>query len=156
VIRNRSFQNAKNLLAVVPVLCAGTACYQYQPAPLTAVTPGQAVRVTLTPSGAAALASSIGPGATSLDGRVLQRTDAELTLALTQIARGPDEPEQFLQNEPLTLPLTTAGTFAVRSLDKPRTVLAAGGIVALVIAGKLFLDQPGIFSTKTTVSQGTK
>jgi hypothetical protein len=146
----------KGLIAAVPMLCVGAACYQYQPAPLSAVQPGQAVRVNLTLDGGAALASAIGPGATALDGRVVRRDDREITLALTQIMRAADQPEEFLQNEPLTLPLTGGATFSVRSLDKGRTVLAAGSIVALIVAGKAFIDQPGIFTTKGTVSQGTK
>jgi hypothetical protein len=153
-MRERIFKNLK-LMAVVPVLGAGTACYMYQPAPLTAVEPGRSVRVTLTPEGAAGLASTIGPGATTLDGRVLARTPADVTLALTQIQRG-EGPEEFLQNDRLTLPWNGTSSVAVRSLDKPRTVLAAGGIAAVVIVGKIFGDQAGIFSTKSTVSSSTK
>jgi hypothetical protein len=110
----------------------------------------------LTPAAAGALASTIGPGATSLDGHVMQRTNADVTLALTQIARGPDEPEQFLQNERLTLRLASGSAFAVRTFDKPRTALAAGAVVALVVAGKVFMSQPAIFGTRSTVSQGAK
>jgi hypothetical protein len=110
----------------------------------------------LTPAAAGALASTIGPGATSLDGHVMQRTNADVTLALTQIARGPDEPEQFLRNERLTLRLASGSAFAVRTFDKPRTALAAGAVVALVVAGKVFMSQPAIFGTRSTVSQGTK
>ncbi|HEX4683130.1 MAG TPA: hypothetical protein VH277_10490 [Gemmatimonadaceae bacterium] len=151
-----ALNSARRVLAVVAILCVGTGCYQYSPAPLAAVQRGQAVRVTLTPAGATALASAIGPGATALDGRVVRRTSADVTLALTQIARGPDEPEQFLQNDPLTLPLATGPSFALRVLDRPRTALALGGIVAVIVAGRIVANQPGIFSTKATVSQSTK
>jgi hypothetical protein len=144
------------LLAAAAILCAAAACYQYEPASLTAVTPGRTVRVTLTPAGANALALAIGPGATALDGRVMRRTDADVTLALTQIARGPEQPEQFLQNDPLTLSLASSPSFALRVFDKPRTALTFGGILAVIVAGRVFMNQAGIFSAKGTVSQSTK
>ncbi|HXT15100.1 MAG TPA: hypothetical protein VN706_05690 [Gemmatimonadaceae bacterium] len=156
MISKRVFKNYTILTATVPAIIVGTGCYGYESAPRTAVRPGQSVRVTLTPAGAAALAGSIGPGATSLDGRIVRRTDTELTLALTQVARGPDQPEEFLQNEPLTMSFANGETFAVRGLDKTRTALTVGGIAALVIAGKAFISQPGIFTTKGGVSQSTK
>jgi hypothetical protein len=113
------------------------------------------VHVTLTPAAAAALASTIGPNAASVDGRVLSRAGADVTIAVTQIART-EGPEQFLQNEPLTFSLAGASALGVRSWDKGRTLLAAGGIVAAVVAGQIFIDQSGIFAPKGGVSSSTK
>jgi hypothetical protein len=142
-------------MAALPAIVAGTGCYQYQDSPTDAVRPGQVVHVTLTPAAAAALASAIGPNAASVDGRVLSRAGADVTIAVTQIART-EGPEQFLQNEPLTFSLAGASALGVRSWDKGRTLLAAGGIVAAVVAGQIFIDQSGIFAPKGGVSSSTK
>jgi hypothetical protein len=143
------------LMAAVPVIFAGTACYQYRTSGPDAVQPGQVVHVDLTAPGAAALASSIGPNATALNGRVLTRAGNDVTLAVTQIDRGAD-PEQFLKGDPISFSLANVSGIRLRSFDKQRTMLAVGGIVAAVVVGQIFIDQSGIFSSKGTVSGSTK
>jgi len=155
VISKRVFKNYCLVLAAAPVLCTGAGCYQYQAYDSARIQPGQVVRVELAPGAGAALASTIGPNATTLDGRVLSLTPADVTVALTQITRSVG-PEQFLHDEPVSLPLSSVAAFRVRAVDKPRTALAIGGIIAAVVAGQVFIDQSGIFGGKTTVSGSTK
>src|SRR5262249_55795609 len=109
-------------LAVPAVLFAGTACYEYHDASLAEVRPDVSGHVVLSASGSTALASTIGPNATSIDGRVLSISGGTMRLAATQIARAIG-PEEFLQNEPIEVP--TAGTLSIstRSVDRVRTVL---------------------------------
>jgi hypothetical protein len=141
-------------MAAVPVMFTGTACYQYRTSGLDAVQPGQVVQVDLTAPGAAALAPSIGPNATALNGRVITRAGNDVTLAVTQIDRGTD-PEQFLKGDPISLSLANVSAVRLRSFDKQRTVLAIGGIVAALVVGEIFVDQAGIFSSKGGPGSGT-
>lgn len=131
------------------------ACYQYQSSDVARLQPGQMVRVTLTPSASASLAQSIGARASLLDGRVVARSDRDVTLALTQITRTAGE-EQFLRDEPLSMPLGNAESWRVRSVDTPRTLLAVGSVVAVFAAGRVFLDQASLFGGRAAVSQGSK
>lgn len=152
-IRTLSFKKLK-ALAAVPVLFTGTACYQYRTSGPDAVQPGQVVQVDLTAPGAAALAPSIGPNATALNGRVLTRAGDDVTLAVTQINRGND-PEQFLKGDEISFSLANVSAIRLRSFDKQRTWLAVGGVVAAVVVGQIFVDQAGIFSTKGGPGSGT-
>ena len=142
-------------MAAVPVLLTGTACYQYRTSGPDAVQPGQVVRVDLTAPGAAALASSIGPNATALNGRVLTRAGNDVTLAVTQINRGA-EPEQFLKGDPISFSLANVSSVQTRSFDKQRTWLAIGGVVAAVVVGQIFIDQSGVFASKGAPPSTTK
>ena len=151
----RTMTRAIVLTAAVPAMIVGTGCYQYQEFRTDALQTGQTVHVSLTAPGAVSLAPSIGANATGLNGRVTSRAGTDLTLALTQIDRS-NGPEQFLRDEPLTLSLANIASAQVRSFDRPRTLLAIGGIVAAVVAGQIFIDQSGIFSTKRTISTGTR
>lgn len=130
-------------------------CYEYRTYDAASVHAGQTVRVALTPSASTELAASIGPSAALLDGRVVDRSGAGVTLALTQITRSAGS-EEFLHDEPLSLPLGNVSAWRVRSLDRPRTALVIGGIVAAVVAGRVFLDQSGVFSARGAVASSTK
>jgi hypothetical protein len=143
------------MMAAVPAIVAGTACYQYRTMGPGAVQPGQIVHVDLTAPGAAALASAIGPNATALNGRVLTRAGNDVTLAVTQIDRG-NAPEQFLKGDPVMLSLQNVSGLQLRSFDKQRTALAIGGVIAAVVVGQVFVDQSGIFTNKNAPSGSTK
>ena len=142
-------------MAAVPVMFAGTACYQYRASGSDGVLPGQIVHVDLTAPGAATLAPTIGPNATALNGRVLTRAGNDVTLAVTQIDRS-SGPEQFLKGDPISFSLDNALGIQRRSFDKQRTVLAIGGIVAAIVAGQVFIDQSGLFTNKGVSSGNTK
>ena len=151
----RSLQNAKVILATVPAMLAGTGCYEYQQSPVSSVRPGQTVHLVLTPTGAAGLAATIGPNASSVDGKIVGATANELTLAVTQIART-SGPEEFMKDEPLTVPFTSATSATTRSLDKPRTVLAVLAILGGVVLGNVIANQAGIFSSKNAPAGSSK
>jgi hypothetical protein len=155
VIIKHYFTNRSVLIAALPALVAGTGCYRYQPSTLDAVQPGQRISLTLAPSDAAALAPVLGPDAASLQGRLVRLAPADVTIALTQIARR-SGPEQFLNDQPVTLPRESAVAIAVRRLDTPRTVLSIAGIVAAVVAGQIFMNQSGVFASHGTPSGNTK
>ncbi|HEY6829334.1 MAG TPA: hypothetical protein VI259_20875 [Gemmatimonadaceae bacterium] len=126
---------------------ASAACYEYREASPTAVRPDEMVHVVLSSDASSSLAGSIGPNATSLDGRVVAVDSGRMRLAVTQIARalGPD---QFLEDEPIDLPTHGALIVSVRSMDRPRSaLLALSGMVAGFIAVHNLSSSPAIVST---------
>ena len=142
------------LFFAVPVI-TGTACYQYNTRPISAVRPDEMVHVVLSPEASASLASSIGPNATTIDGKILGVNGRTLRLAVTQVARSIG-PEEFMMNEPLDVPATGASSITVRSLDRARTILAVGSILAGAFAARMLTDQPAIVTIKGGPSTGTK
>ena len=142
-------------MATVPAMLAGTGCYEYQASSLSSVKPGESVHLVLNQEGAASLASSIGPNAASLDGKIIRTSPTEVTVAITQIVRTVG-PEEFMKDEPLSVPAAGATSVTVRSLDKPRTVLAIAAILTGVVLGNVIVNQAGIFATKSVPSGSTK
>ncbi len=140
-------------LLVLVAACAG--CYQYHDASVTGVRPDETVHVVLSSDAASALASTIGPNATSIDGRVMAVDSNHLRLAVTQIARAIG-PEEFLQYEPIDVPTRGALAVSVRSVDRVRTVIAFGGILAGVLAAHTLSNSPGVFSTTGAPAGGSK
>lgn len=142
-------------LALAIAAAPAIGCYEYHTAPVGEIRPAQDVHVELTPAGSASLASTIGPNATTLDGHVLVVDSNRFRLALTQIARS-SGPEEFLKNEPIDVPRSSATTITVRSVDRPRTLLAIGGLVAGIIVARIITNDPNITSARTGPSTGTK
>lgn len=154
-ITKRVFKNTKVLVVALPALVAGTGCYQYQPSTLGDLRSGQVVHVELTQPAADALAGSIGPRAASIDGKVLARDATQITLATTQIGRLGGA-EEFLRNEPVTLPLSGAREVTVRSLDRPRSWLATGAVIVGAIVAAAFVDHSSVLSAKGGPPANTK
>jgi hypothetical protein len=140
-------------LALLAAASAG--CYQYHEASPTAVRPDATVHVVLSSDASMSLAGMIGPNATSIDGRVVAVDSNRMRLAVTQIARAVG-PEEFLQNEPIDVPTRGALSISIRSVDRVRTVLAVGGLLAGVVAAHTLSTSPGIFSTRGTTPIGGK
>jgi len=138
------------------MFAVGTGCYQYQSGSIATIRPSEIVHVALSPEASVSLASTIGPNATTIDGRVLSVNQTTLRLAVTQIARAVG-PEEFLQNEPIEIPARGALEITVRSVDRMRSALAFGGLLAGVLAGRAITDQAGIVSVKgASSSTGAK
>ena len=133
--------------ALVAVVAFSAACYQYHDASPTAVRPDETVHVVLSSDASTSLAATIGPNATSIDGRVMAVDSNRMRLAVTQIARAVG-PEEFLQSEPIDVPTHGALAVSVRSVDRVRTFLAAfGGVLAGVLAAHTLTSTPGVVST---------
>jgi len=144
---------ARAALAIVSAFSTG--CYQYSNASPTAVRPDETVHVVLSSDASSSLASTIGPNATSIDGRVMAIDANRMRLAVTQIARAVG-PEEFLQSEPIDVPTSGALTVSVRSVDRVRSFLAVGGILAGVVAAHTIVSSPGVFSTRGAPAGGSK
>jgi len=130
-------------------------CYEYHATTVGAIRPAQTVHVELSPAGSVSLASMIGPNATMLDGQVLSVDSDRLRLAVTQIARSAG-PEEFLKNEPIDVPRSSAAMVTVRSVDRPRTLLAIGGLALGVLVAHIVSNEPGVVTSKSGSSTGTK
>jgi hypothetical protein len=139
----------------IPAIVAGMACYQYRDTRLTDVRPSETVHVVLSADASASLASTIGPNATSIDGRVLAVDARTMRVAVSQIARAVG-PEEFLRDEPIDLPTAGALSISTRSADPVRTVLAIGGVIAGAFAAHAVSNQPGIVTVKGGPIAGTK
>jgi hypothetical protein len=142
-------------MAAVPVLVAGTGCYEYNTTSVGHVQPGERVHLVLSPSGSTALASAIGPNATTIDGRILREDANQLTLAVTQIERSVG-PEEFMRDEAIIVPTQHAVSITVRRLDRPRTFLTVGALVASVFLAHVVSEQAGVVTVKGGPPTGTK
>lgn len=142
-------------LVAIPAFLAGTACYEYRDARWSDVRPRESVHVVLSSEASTSLARTIGPNAASIDGQVLSVDAVTMRLAATQIARVVG-PEEFLQNEPIELPANSALSISMRSVDRLRTVLAIGGLIAGAFAAHVVTDRPAIISVKGGPSGATK
>ena len=142
-------------LAAAATLAFTSGCYAYHSVSPARVRPDETVHVVLSSAASSALASTIGPNATALDGRVLAVDGTRVRLALTQIARAVG-PEEFLNNDPVDVPLSGALEIRVRSFDRFRTLLAVGGLMSSAILAHTLSDSPGVVAGKGGPSTGTK
>ena len=154
-IHKRYLQNAKVIMATVPAMLAGTGCYEYQASSLSSVKPGESVHLVLNHEGAASLAAD------RPERREPRRQDHSHLADRGHRghhANRPDPvgPEEFMKDEPLSVPAAGATSVTVRSLDKPRTVLAIAAILTGVVLGNVIVNQAGIFATKSVPSGSTK
>ena len=130
-------------------------CYEYNATTIGSIRPNETVHVELSPSGSASLASTIGPNATMLDGRVLAIDSNRLRLAVTQIARSVG-PEQFLKDEPIDVPRASTTIVTVRSVDRPRTLLAIGGLALGLLVARIVANDPTVAVSRSGPMSGTK
>jgi len=144
----------RNLAAAIAVLAA-VGCYQYHEASPTAVRPDETVHIILSGDASSSLAGTIGPNATSIDGRVMAVDSIRMRLAVTQIARAIG-PEEFLKDEPIDVPTHGALAVSVRSVDRFRSLLAFGGLLAGIFAARTLTSSPGIVSTTGAPSGSSK
>jgi hypothetical protein len=148
-------KHATRTLALTIAAAPAFGCYQYQARPVGAIRPEETIHVELSPAGSASLASSIGPNATTLDGRVLSVDSNRFRLALTQIARSVG-PEEFLKYEPIDVPRASATAVTVRSVDRPRTLLAIGGLAVGILVARIVTNDGGISTSRSGPTSGTK
>lgn len=137
------------------MLLAGSACYEYHAASIDDLRSGQRVRLVLSPAGTAALAPKIGPDASTLGGRVIASSPTGVTLAVTEIARTTGR-EELLEGQTLSVPRSSGGNFAVRSIDPSRTALIVVALVAAVAAGQILAEGSGTLTSKGAATSGAK
>ena len=104
------------------------ACYRYTPTTDVPVA-GADVRLLLSEAGAADAAPVLGAGMTSVSGRVVSVSDAEVVLLVSETAGA--ERRLAWAGERITLPRSAVTSVERRSLDRRRSVgVAAAGVGA--------------------------
>ena len=112
----------------------GSACYGYYP-PETANLTAREVQVSLTDSGAVALAPRIGYAVESVDGRVLADTASHLLLSVMGTQRR-DGIENPWKGEPVDIPRTLVAGVAERRFSRARTALFLTATTIAMVAIK--------------------
>lgn len=128
-------------LAVAPL----AACHTYAPTGVGEVSPGQTVRVRLTPAGEARLPATVVVDPTRfLEGEIVDREGGEITLAVVAAARQRGFFSEDL-HERVRLELAETVEVERRELDRPRTyaLLAAAGVVVTTAIVQVFTGKTG-------------
>ena len=130
--------------ALPALLLLNVACYQYVAVPAAAVPEGALVRVRVGDATRDELTRVLGPRTLSLDGRVVESSDASLTLAVASIRRLSGSEESW-GNEPVAIPRVAIADVARREFSGWRSGLLAAGVVALgILVGSIFSDEPDV------------
>lgn len=139
--------NARRTSAVCALLLAG--CYRYAPLPpAAAATPGAEVRLYLTPDGSRRVAPTLGAQTTVVTGRAERgpgergpdergRNDA-LLLLVSSTTRAYGGTTQWV-GERVAIPLDAIAQSERRVVDRPRSLLAGGGVALAAVAGYAIL-----------------
>ena len=131
----RSFRN----LLVIAAGAALAGCYSLQPVSAASPELGTVVAVDVNDAGRAALNQAVGPEVRQLEGRLVQRSEAEMLLAVTAVRtfRGG---EQVWKGERVTLKPEYVGNTYQKRFSTGRTMIAS----ALTIGAFLALAYGGI------------
>ena len=122
------------LVCCAPAAALLSGCYEYAAArgaapPLA----GREVRVELTDAGTAALAPSVGPGVTSLVGRLVASDDSALTVAVESTVKR-NGLEDLWKGENVSVQRAQVAVLQERAFSKSKTAVASGLAVALGVA----------------------
>lgn len=113
-------------------------CQAYTPVQVAPSLAGETVRVTLTDQGTAQLASLIGVGAATLDGRVAAAPDSAIDLDVSAVTRIFGAEETW-KGERVRVPAADIARVETVRPAVVRSVLLAGAIVGgAILAGRAF------------------
>jgi hypothetical protein len=119
-----------------------TGCYRYAPVSPGATAPGMQLALDLNDDGRVALRDSIGPSATRVDGEVRARTDSGYVLSVAGVHYMSGARNRW-SGEPLTVRANFVQRATERRFSRTRTLLVAGGAVALLVAFGISQDLLG-------------
>jgi hypothetical protein len=122
----------KNLVrtALASVLfLSTTSCTAYTPIHGIETAPGNNVRVRLSDKGAVDLVPSIGPRARQLEGTLKQLTDSAMVVSVRRVTREGGGEDTY-DGQDISIPSQDIETAEASRTSVPRSVLAAGGILA--------------------------
>lgn len=119
------------LICCAPAMVLLSGCYEYAlPRGTATPAPGREVRVALTDMGTATLAPAVGPGVTSLDGRLVSADDSALTVAVESTVKR-NGLEDLWKGENVSVPRTQVASLQERSFSRSKTAVVAGIAVGL-------------------------
>jgi hypothetical protein len=104
-------------------------CTVYTPVRGLQATPGYDVRLRLSDKGAVDLAPKIGPRARQLEGTLRQVTDSSMVVSVRRVSRE-DQGQDTYDSLEITIPSQDIETAEASKTSVPRSVLAAGAIIA--------------------------
>jgi hypothetical protein len=124
-------------ICCAPTVVLLSGCYEYV-APRTgsngvgplAPPTGTAVRVELTDAGTASLASAVGPGVTSLTGRLVSANDSAVTVAVDATVKR-NGLEDFWKGENVVVRRSEVAAFQEKAFSRTKTAVASGIAVGL-------------------------
>jgi hypothetical protein len=127
------------LILVLPLLGG---CYTFAPVGGKPTVGGDRVRLTLTDSGAVALAPQLGPATEEVTGQILGESNgAYVLLVLGTRRRGNVETEW--RGEQVAVPRVLVARAEARRFSRTRTALASVGLVAAVLGARAAFWGPG-------------
>jgi len=116
-----------------------TACQVYTPVQVSPATTGKDVRVTLTQSGSAELASTLGAPADFLEGRLAEASDSMLVVRMKSLTRI-NGVEDSWNGESVRIPARDVSKVETSRVSSARsTILAVALIGGAIFAGNSFL-----------------
>lgn len=121
---------------LVPILCVLCGCYESVPIQLSSVQPGTKIRVTLTDAGTDSLARYLGPGVETVDGKLISTNDERLSLGVTSVAMRSGQ-DQFWKGETVAIPRSALATVQQRKINKPKSLLLGGVLIAALASLRL-------------------
>ena len=136
----------RSLCVVLVVLPAASGCYAYAPLDAsTGVQAGEHVAVEITDRGRAELSDRLGSGVLRLEGTLTQSDSVDLVLNVWRVAHFSGPTERW-SGESVRIKREYTSRVQMRTLNRPKTYLAAGAaVVGLVAFTKAF----GLFGFAT-------
>jgi hypothetical protein len=110
-------------------LLATASCTTYTPIHGIETAPGNNVRVRLSDKGAVDLVQSIGPRARQLEGTLKQVTDSAMVVSVRRVTREGGGEDTY-DGQDISIPSQDIETAEASRTSVPRSILAAGGILA--------------------------
>ena len=129
----------RSFCVVIGVLPAALGCYTYAPLDTSAgVQAGEHVAVEITDRGRAELSDRLGTGVLRLEGTLTRTDSVDLVMNVWRVSQI-GMPAQSWSGESVRFKREYASSVQARTLNKPKTYLAAGAAVAgLVVFTKTF------------------
>ena len=137
---------------LAPLLVLVSGCYGYYP--ITESSPaGHDVQVTLTDSGAVALARQIGPFADALNGRLVSVSGNDYVLAMASVHQR-DGNETSWRGERVAVPRPLVARLEERRFSRGRTTLFSGAVAIALVAVRQAFQGTGSSSPGSGLSTG--
>jgi hypothetical protein len=127
------------LLLFLPILAG---CYVYRPLGTSSPPAGHHLRVTLTDSGTATLASQLGPSVESVVGRLIEDSSEAYVLAVAE-TRNRRGVETSWVGEQVSISKSVVATVQRREFSRTRTGLVTVGTIAGILAARTAFWGPG-------------
>jgi hypothetical protein len=127
------------LILALPLLAG---CYTFGPIGDRPTVGGDRVRLTLTDSGAVALAPQLGPATEEVTGQILGESNGAYVLSV-QGTRRRGAVETEWRGEHVAVPRVLVARAEARRFSRTRTALATVGLVAAVLAAREAFWGPG-------------